>query len=336
MSARARLAAFAAVAVLVVVAVATYLLAARADRTAATDGAGSGRTAPAGVMPTGPRMLFRHMGTGADYGRLAAVPLDDPGGPRRLLADSCDRVHGTREHVLCVAPAEGVVPTWTAEVRSGSGEPVPLPLAGTPSRARLAPDGSYAATTTFVAGDSYAQGGFSTRTVVTRLRDGRSTDLEEFALVVDGDEVSPADRNYWGVTFAGDGDTFYVTVAFDRTTYLARGSLTSRRVETLRTDAECPSLSPDGTRVAYKKLGDRAPGDWRLAVLDLATGEETVLAERRGVDDQVEWLDDATVVYGLPGEGARAGEADVWAVPADGTGEPTLLVEQAWSPAVVR
>ena len=39
---------------------------------------------------------------------------------------------------------------------------------------------------------------------------------------------------------------------------------------TIRTDAECPSLSPDGTRVAYKKRGDRARGDWRLAVLDIA------------------------------------------------------------------
>ena len=48
----------------------------------------------------------------------------------------------------------------------------------------------------------------------------------------------------------------------------------------LRTDAECPSLSPDGSRLVYKKrLGNPDPGVWRLASLDLATGVETVLAE---------------------------------------------------------
>ena len=41
--------------------------------------------------------------------------------------------------------------------------------------------------------------------------------------------------------------------------------------------AECPSLSQNETRVAYKKdFGDGVP-DWRVAVLDLASGVETVL-----------------------------------------------------------
>ena len=78
----------------------------------------------------------------------------------------------------------------------------------------------------------------------------------------------------------------------------------------MRTDAECPSLSPDGTRVAYKKRGDRATGEWRLAVLDLATGKETLLAERRSVDDQVEWLDDDRILYGLPGRGSDAARVE--------------------------
>jgi hypothetical protein len=54
------------------------------------------------------------------------------------------------------------------------------------------------------------------------------------------------------------------------------------------------------------------------------------------VDDQVEWLDDDHVLYGLPGQGSKAAETNVWSAPADGSGPPRLLIEKAWSPAVVR
>ena len=105
----------------------------------------------------------------------------------------------------------------------------------------------------------------------------------------------------------------------------------------VRTDAECPSISPDRTRVAYKtRQGNSAPGQWHIAVLDLATGKETVLAETRSVDDQVEWLDDNTVLYALPRDGSEATVTDVWQVPADGTGSPTILVPEGSSPSVVR
>ncbi|GGO28545.1 TolB-like translocation protein [Microbispora bryophytorum] len=55
---------------------------------------------------------------------------------------------------------------------------------------------------------------------------------------------------------------------------------------------ECPSLSPDGTRIAFKKRAAGLPEDapWRLYVLDLRTMRETPVAERRGVDDQAVWL----------------------------------------------
>jgi hypothetical protein len=52
------------------------------------------------------------------------------------------------------------------------------------------------------------------------------------------------------------------------------------------------------------------------------------------VDDQVEWLDDDRVVYGLPRD--ESALTDVWVVPADGGGRPSVLVPRAWSPAVVR
>ena len=56
--------------------------------------------------------------------------------------------------------------------------------------------------------------------------------------------------------------------------------------------------------------------------------EQTALAETRNIDDQVEWLDDENVLYG---DGQ-----DIWSVPSDGTGTPTLFIAQALSPAVVR
>jgi hypothetical protein len=140
----------------------------------------------------------------------------------------------------------------------------------------------------------------------------------------------------WGVTFVDD-DTFYATAASGGKTWLVRGSLTGHTLTALREDVECPSLSPDHTRIAFKKRGSLPRGHWRLAVYDLATGHETLLAEQRSVDDQVEWLDDHTILYGMPRIAPNGADtADVWAVPADGSGAARVFVHNAWSPAVVR
>ena len=82
----------------------------------------------------------------------------------------------------------------------------------------------------------------------------------------------------------------------ERAIYLIEGSLITKEARTVRENVECPSLSPDNTRLAFKKRVSNAPGPvvWRLYSLDLATGVETRLAETRNVDDQVEWLDNQT------------------------------------------
>jgi len=49
---------------------------------------------------------------------------------------------------------------------------------------------------------------------------------------------------------------------------------------TLRRNVECPSLSPDGTRIAFKERV-AARGDGRLHVLDLRALRDWQLAERR-------------------------------------------------------
>jgi hypothetical protein len=70
-------------------------------------------------------------------------------------------------------------------------------------------------------------------------------------------------------------------------------------------------------------------------VLDLATGRETLLAETRSVDDQVEWLDNGHLLYQLSRPGAEGTVSDIWQVPADGTGAASVLISEASSPAVV-
>jgi protease II len=114
-----------------------------------------------------------------------------------------------------------------------------------------------------------------------------------------------------------------------------QGDLAARTLTSVRQNAECPSVSPDGTHVAYKVAGKGDP-HWTFAVLDLTTGEETLLSgETRNVDDQAEWLDDDTLLYGMPRED-EPGVTDVWALDTHADATPELLIEQAWSPAVVR
>jgi hypothetical protein len=289
-------------------------------------------------LRTQPHLVFRSTALGGDYGRVAVVPLTQPSGPRTFTAASCERVYAASGDAICLSADRGVVTKYKAQLLDGASWKATrdLPLTGAPSRARLSRDGSLVATTTFVFGDSYANPGqFSTRTIVTRTDGEVVGDIEKFKLVVDGRTITAADKNLWGVTFVDD-DRFYATAASSRKTWLVEGSLSRHTITSIRGDVECPSLSPDGTRIAFKKHGKLPPGKWRLAVYNLKTGTETLLAETRSVDDQVEWLDDQTVVYGLPRETAGSASSDVWRIPADGTGKPQMLIQDAWSPAVVR
>jgi len=209
-----------------------------------------------------------------------------------------------------------------------------IPLVGLPTRARASADGRILAWTVFVTGDSYNGGAFSTRAGILHLGRGDLVGtLEDFAVTLDRRPYKAVDENFWGVTFAADDNTFYATMSTSGHRYLVVGDLQARTVRVLADNVECPSLSPDGGRLAYKQaIGGDPKRGWRLAVRDLATGAVTLLAERHSVDDQPAWLDATTVMYAIP---HGAGASDVWAVPADGTGAPRLLIPDAASPAAL-
>jgi Tol biopolymer transport system component len=193
--------------------------------------------------------------------------------------------------------------------------------------------------TVFVTGHSYAQAGFSTQTNILDLETGELLpDLEKFTVTKDGDEVTAIDRNYWGVTFKPDSDGFYATLQTGGKISLIEGDVSDRRGQVIDADVECPSLSPDGTKIAFKQRKDASSLEavtWGIAVLDLETGQRWTLPETRSVDDQPAWLDDDTVIYGLPSDGASSAETDVWQIPADGSGAPERWITRAWSPSVV-
>lgn len=239
---------------------------------------------------------------------------------------ACERVYYAAGRGLCLAVGSSGVDYVATIFDSQFRLRHRFALTGLPSRARVSPDGKYGATTVFVAGHAYrgASGGFSTTTTIVDMRSGETVaQLEQFEVSRDGRPFDSDDFNFWGVTFSDDSNRFYATLGTGDDHYLVEGSVRDRTLRVLRDGVECPSLSPDGSRVAYKsQIGDR--NRWRLRVLDLATLEDHGVAEARSIDDQAEWLDDRNLVY-------SDGE-DVFTVPADGSGEARLLVKDATSP----
>jgi WD40-like Beta Propeller Repeat len=274
-------------------------------------------------------VIFRNMAEGNQFGQLSTVSLDDLSQPRVPVGLSCERSYFANGYGVCLTAKRGSITTYHAYVfdRSFQWHQDLPPLKGIPSRARVSPDGRYVAITVFVSGHSYAPGGFATQVDIYRTLDGsRVAELDQFTVERDGKVFSEIDFNFWGVTFAGDGNRFYATLGTGGQNYLIEGDLATRHARIIHAGVECPSLSPDGQRVAFKRLSTNS--GWHIYVFNLSTGVETMLAETRSVDDQVEWLDDKRILYVLNNE--------IWVMPSDGGGSPAVFLANAYSPAVVR
>jgi dipeptidyl aminopeptidase/acylaminoacyl peptidase len=290
------------------------------------------RTTRAVTLQTakGPQLLFRNAIPDQTFGELAVAPLANPNATRAVSNLKCDRVYFAQGRGLCLT-ATGSWPTtgYIARIFDANFKVLrQVRLTGIPSRARISADGRLGATTVFVNGDSYAPGNFSTRTDIIDMGTGKIlANLESFIVTRDGERFHNKNFNFWGLTFARDDDRFYATLGSGAQTYLVQGSLRRRTMRVIHDHVECPSLSPDGTRIAFKRSLN-SHGSWRLYVLDLKTMRETPLAEPDSVDDQVEWLDNNHVLYWL--------HTDIWTVAADGTGTPRRFVTDASSPVVVK
>ncbi|MFQ6143968.1 TolB family protein [Streptomyces seoulensis] len=327
----------AAVLALAAVAVTSVLHAsARAERRD-QEQAGGPRVTPGEVTLTTPgRLIFRNMAWGPHRDELTTVPASDPSAPRTSSSVKCLRFYAAAGTGVCLQAVHGPISdTYRALILDAHlKERARYAVPGIPSRARVSPTGHFAAWTAFVGGDSYAGTNFSTRAAIVDVRTGRLTaTLETFHIIKDGHPYTSPDVNFWGVTFASDDRTFYATLATKGKTYLVRGDLTTKTLTTIHPNVECPSLSPDGTRIAYKKRVPGLPKDapWRLYVLNLRTMRETALAETRSVDDQAVWKNPQTIVYALPGDYG----ADLYTVPANGTGHATRINTAAVSPAYI-
>jgi hypothetical protein len=284
------------------------------------------RAAGGASLPTGSELLVRGVDPGdprlngqifvVKRGHAEKIPGSD-------LA--CERIYFTAGRGLCLAVAPSGV-EYEATIFDSALQPVKrMGLTGLPSRARVSPDGRYGAMTVFVSGHAYLSGGgFSTTTTLVDMHSGQEiAQLEQFDVSKDGEPFDAVDFNFWGVTFARDSNLFYATLHSGDRYYLVEGNVRERTMRVIRDGVECPSLSPDGTRIAFKsRIGNE--NRWHLEVLDLATLSVQGLAEQRSIDDQAEWLDDETLAY--------SHGSNVYTVPADGSGSPQLLLHDASSP----
>ena len=289
------------------------------------------------AAPQRPFLMFISLVPDETFKKVVLAPLEAPDGARYATPLQCDRVYYAASRGLCLTAAadRAGVASYVARVFDDHFTPLTsLTLTGAPSRTRLSPDGRRAAFTVFDEGHSYADGVFSTRTTIIDTGAGTVIgDLESWRITRDGAPFSGRDFNFWGVTFAPDGNTFYATLRTRGSAYLIEGDVDARTGRVLMQGAECPSLSPDRARIAFKKRLGGSGGWWQLSLYELSThGVRALSGDTQSVDDQVEWLDASNLIYFRPNEDGNI----IWRLPTD-TGEPPQpFVREGFSPAVVR
>ena len=229
--------------------------------------AGGSSVAPAGLGYDGPMLMFIHAAGDQDFGKLAFVPADDPSATRTTSSMHCERVHYAAGRGLCLVLELGLVSRYRALAFGPDLQTTAaIDLDGLPSRTRISPDGRYGAVTVFVSGHSYASDDFSTRTTIIDLDRGVTIgDLESFTTMRDGTPWRAQDFNFWGITFThADSNRFYATLRTGEDIYLVEGDVAAQRLDVVGEAIECPAISPDDTRLAFKK---RQPDGftWRLS-----------------------------------------------------------------------
>ena len=275
-------------------------------------------------------LLFVSMIPDRTAGSVAVAPLSDPAGTRALSKLRCERVAYAGGRGVCLNRVGGEEAESEVEIFDSRFDVKrEFELEGIPSRARVSPDGRYAAITMFAPPEEdVGEEGFSTETKIVDLETGdEALDFERLRVTKGGRPFSTHDLQFSSVTFAADSDHFYASLGSGTAGHLLEGSIGDRTLEVLADRVDSPALSPDEKRVAFRRVVG-GEGNWRLFVLDLGTMKARRLAGSEPIDDQAEWLDDDHVMYG--------NDNKLWVVPADGSGKPERLLSFAFSPAVSR
>lgn len=287
------------------------------------------------------QIFFRYNGVDDNYGKLAYV--DYPRLEQIRFADklTCEVAYVAGGRGICVGAEYRILGIFAATLFDSKSFQVlgKVPVQGVPSRARVSVNGAFAVSTVFTSGHGYGSTDFSTQTLLIDVANTRIlANVEDFAVTREGKPLRNKDFNFWGVTFTPDGKQFYSTLSTQGQHLLVKGDISTRTAVVVHENVECPSLSPDGKRIAYKKrFKEGRTIGWQIHTLDLATGAETALPEKRSVDDQLEWLDNAQVLYALPdSEKQPSPSTNIWRIAADGNSAPELFLKKASSPSVVR
>jgi hypothetical protein len=286
----------------------------------------------------GPHVYFRSV-RASEFGKVVVATMAAPNEQRVVTSLACDRLDFGRNSGVCLVDnrgrlgAAGLAHLVDRDLRVRH----TVDLAGFPIRARLSPDERYAVATVFVTGESY-ESDFTTRTTIIDMQTGAiAGDLEQYETRRDQQRFSRVDFNFWGVTFRRDGRSFYATLGTAGSRYLVGGNVVDKHMNVVGNDVECPSLSPDDQYVVFKNRVAGSRG-WRLHALDVQSGRRWPIAESRSVDDQVEWLDDAHVLYQIiENRGLPEDAVHVWTstISSGDTTPPAIYIRSASSPAVV-
>jgi hypothetical protein len=281
-----------------------------------------------------PFIIFRALAPRDAYGAVTVLGLAPDARPH-ISQLKCSRLHYAAGRGLCATlEASGnnvrhVAYVFDAALTRGRR----LVLDGAPTRLRVAPNGRVGAITTYAEEERPEGERLATRTRLIDLVTGQAVaDLREFR--VENNTLPPIREpiDIASVAFERDGDRFFATLSTDAERYLVAGSIAERRLSVIRPGVASEALSPDGRRLAVKRLvPDR--GFWQLAVIDLNTWALQDLNQGgRSVDDQVEWLDSEHVLYhDVDGESTA-----LWMLPVDGINGPRVLVKDAYSGSVQR
>lgn len=285
-----------------------------------------------------PHVVYRSA-RAREFGQLVVASLLHPETERAVTRLQCERAHADRRGGVCLTyDRDELTPHFRALLFDDSfGIARTIAMPGFPSRTQLSSDGRLAAVTVFTTGDSY-DSDFSTRTTVVDRNNGALLpDLELFTVTKDGQGFKRVDFNFWGVTFTSNSQHFFATLNTKGTAYLVSGDLGERKMQVERENVECPSLSPDGKHLAFKRR-DRERSITQLYILDTTSWQESpVPGESRHIDDQAAWLDDSHVLYGVTTAGAPEQALNVWVASiAPGDEPPRVFLTGASSPSVVR